>query len=239
MTSDLKARLLAEYPYKIELHAHTTPASSCSDVTPRELAEIYHAQGFSAVTVTNHFVFREGREKKEVLEAYLADYEQTRRAGEALGLRVYLGAEIRFTENVNDYLVYGVSAEILSEIYDLLPLGLENFKRALRFEHSLLIQAHPARNRMTPVDTKHLDGMEVYNLHPNHNSRIGLVSRYAADSGMRLMTAGSDFHHKGLGHEGLAALLSKTLPIDSFELAHLLSERDYLFSLGAGELLLP
>ena len=38
-----------------------------------------------------------------------------------------VGAETRFTENNNDYIVFGINKEMLSDIYDLLPEGIDNF----------------------------------------------------------------------------------------------------------------
>ena len=56
---------------------------------------------------------------------------------------------------------------------------------------------------------------------------------------MNIKTAGSDFHHKGKGHEGVSALRTKTLPKDSFELAKILKSGDYLFEIGGDSIVLP
>lgn len=36
---ELKRELLSQYKYQIELHAHTSPASGCSQITPKEMIE--------------------------------------------------------------------------------------------------------------------------------------------------------------------------------------------------------
>ena len=60
----LKAQLSEEYRYRIELHAHTNPASGCSDVTPQEMVEIYHTLGYDGIVITNHFQYKEERVKE-------------------------------------------------------------------------------------------------------------------------------------------------------------------------------
>ena len=41
----MKEHIFKQYPYRIELHAHTTPASSCSNLKPEELVQLYHEKG--------------------------------------------------------------------------------------------------------------------------------------------------------------------------------------------------
>lgn len=237
----IKEELIKEYKYRIELHAHTKPASPCSEILPEELVKAYHELGYDAVTVTNHFVkwiFRE-QTKDEALESYLKDYEDACRAAEKYGMKVYLGAEVRFEDYINDYLVYGVNRDILSECYDYFDEGVDAFRREVTLDDSVFIQAHPFRNDMVLVDPEILDGIEVFNLHPGHNSRVGLASKYAKEKGFGIITAGSDYHHKDKGHEGVTALRARYLPEDGFELANLLKSGDYLFEIGGSQIILP
>ncbi len=237
----IKDELIKEYKYRIELHAHTRPASPCSEVVPKELVKTYHELGYDAVVVTNHFVkwiFRE-QTKEEALEGYLKDYEDTCLAAEKYGLKVYLGAEVRFEEYLNDYLVYGVNREILSACYDYFDEGVEAFRREVPLNDSVFIQAHPFRKDMTPVEPEILDGIEVFNMHPGHNSAVGLAAKYARENNFGIITAGSDYHHKDRGHEGVSALRTKYLPEDGFELAKLLKSGDYLFEIGGSQIILP
>lgn len=237
--NDLKEELSHLYRYRIELHAHTSPASKCSDVTPRELVETYRSLGYDAIHLTNHFVFSEDRSKEESVAVFLDDYYETKRYGDALGLKIYLGAEIRFTENANDYLVFGVCPEMLGEIYGLLKNGVEYFRKNYPMPDSVFVQAHPKRNKMEDVAPELLDGVEVYNMHPNHNSRIGLAAFCAKRDRVPIVTAGTDYHHKNCDHEGLSALRVKYLPDDAFGLAKLLRTGDYLLEIGRENLVIP
>lgn len=236
----IKEALCAEYKYRIELHAHTKPASPCSEILPEELAKTYSELGYDAVVVTNHFcswIYR-NVSRDEALAAYLKDYEDTRSAGEKYGLRVYLGAEARFDENANDYLVYGVDEKILSDCYDYFEKGVEAYRREVKLDKSVFLQAHPFRPDMVRVNPDLLDGIEVFNMHPGHNSGIGLAAKYAKEKGASVVTAGSDYHHKDRDHEGVSAIRCKYLPDDGFGLAEILKSGDYLMEIG-GQIILP
>ena len=237
--TERKNALTEAYPYRIELHAHTSPASSCGRATPEEVIRAYHKIGFDGIAIENHFIFQSDCDKASYIDRFLDDFYRADACGKELGIKVYLGAEIRFTENVNDYLVFGVNRELLELIYDLLPYGLENFRKELKMPDSLLIQAHPRRDNMTEVDLSLLDGVEIFNMHPNHNSRNGLTGVAVEKAGVNIVTAGSDFHHPNKNHEGLAALRAPFLPEDSFALSALLKSRDYLLELAGKRILLP
>lgn len=236
--NSLKKNLIKEYKYKIELHAHSKPVSPCSDIPPEDLVALHKKLGYDAFVLTNHFmIFSQEQDKNTFLNNYIEGYEKTFELGEKSGIKVYLGAEIRFTENNNDYLIYGVNKEILSEIYDYLPYGIENFRKKFPMENSVFIQAHPFRNGIERVNPQLLDGLEVFNMHPGHNSRVGVASRYAKENGLSLITVGTDYHH--YGHEGLSALRTKTLPKDSFKLAEILKKQDYIFEIADNNIVLP
>lgn len=237
---ELKNELKNEYKFKVELHAHTSPASSCSQIPPEEMVKIYKSLGYDAVTLANHFMYEYcSLSKKEMIDRFFSDFEKASETGEKLGIKVILAAEIRFTENDNDYLVFGFSREAAEEIYDYLPYGVDNFRNNYKMPDSVFLQAHPFRNGMEKVNPEILDGIEVFNMHPNHNSRIGLASLYAAECNFPIITAGTDFHHLNRQHEGLSAIRTKTLPENSYDLARLLKSGDYLFEIAGNNIVLP
>lgn len=235
---DWKAAACKIYPYRIELHAHTSPASVCSEISPEEMVATYKALDYDAIVLTNHFLTSEEK-KEDYIRRYLEDYYRTAALGKEAGLKVYLGTEIRFAENSNDYLIFGVNEKMLGEIYDYLPGGVEAFRKNYPMPNSVFVHAHPMRNSAQVIDPVLLDGVEVFNMHPGHNSRIGLAALYANENKVPIITAGSDFHHPNLNHEGLSALRTATLPEDSFGLAKLLQRQDYVLELGRGTIILP
>lgn len=241
LQSEIKARLCNEYKYRIEMHAHTKPESTCSQIPPADMARIYHELGYDAVVITNHFIHNynlyEQYSQEEALERYILGYENTKKEASKYGLHVILGAELRFTESFNDYLIYGVDKEILAEIYELLPYGLENFRKKFDMGKSILFQAHPFRDGMEKVNPELLDGMETFNMHLGHNSRVSAAVRYAGDNNITRTLAGTDFHE--YGREGSAAIRTKIMPEDSFALAQILKSGDYLLEIGGNAIVLP
>jgi len=240
-STEVKNRLLKQYPYRIELHAHTSPVSHCSEISPREMIETYVSKGYDAVVITNHFTpkFFEKGSKEENLDRYISDYEETLRISKDFPIKVFLGAEIRFSENLNEYLLYGVDRKILSVCCDYLDKGVSQYRKEVKLPKSVFIQAHPFRDGMTLCDPSLIDGIESFNMHPGHNSRIGLAVRYAGENSFNIKTAGSDFHHPNRGHEAVSALRTSIIPQDSFGIADILKSRDYILELGENSIVLP
>ncbi len=228
---------LSAYCYKIELHAHTMPGSICGELTPKDMIQRLQGQQYDAVVITNHFY--EGApfmKAQDPVATYLEDYYATKEEGAKKGIQVLLGAEYRFTENVNDYLVYGVDEAMLRETVTRFDMGIEAFYREYHRQDRLILQAHPFRNGMTMVQSEYLDGIETMNMHPNHNSRVAVANRYARQKEFPVTVAGTDLHHPG--HEGCCALRAKVLPETEGQLVELLRSRDYLFEIG-GHPMLP
>jgi len=246
--SALKKLLEKEYKYRIELHAHTSPVSHCGHKSPEEQVELYKKAGFDGIVIINHFLrypsengeeYLKGCDKKERLDFYCEGYERAKNHGDKLGVAVYFGAELRFDDSPNDYLLFGVDRKILEKVYDLLPYGIKYFRKELDLPDSVLIWAHPGRNGMVPCDTHLVDGIETFNMHPGHNGRIGIAARLANEAQVNIKTCGSDCHNDVDGVVGASALRTKTLPQDSFELAKLLKENDYIFEIGGTSIVLP
>ena len=223
-------RMKSKKYYKTELHTHTTPVSSCSDIAPKQLVEIYKENGYDSIVLTNHFTLNlKGETVKEKIKWYLEDYNQCFEYGTDIGLNVILGTEIRFAENNNEYLVYGICPDDLVEIYKMLPYGIDMFYGKYKNDKNIIIQAHPFRDGMKMVKPESIDGIEVFNMHPGHNSRIALAAKYANENNM-LATCGSDFHHYGM--ECLCGILTEECLKDSYDVANVLKSGDYNMTIG-------
>ena len=236
----IKEQLLKQYPYRIELHAHTNPVSGCSCILPEEMPALLKEKGFDAVVITNHFVFHtDGTPAEEALDFYLGDYEKAKEAAQAQGIRVILGAEIRFEDHPNDYLLFGVDRKILRKCYDYLEKGVELFRKEVILPDSLFLQAHPFRDGLTRVNPQLLDGIETFNMHPHHNSHVAMAVKYAVENQISIQTVGTDLHEKTEGHEGICALRTATLPEDSFDIVKILRSGEYIFEIGEENIVLP
>jgi len=226
--------IAGEYPYRIDLHTHTSPASPCSELAPARLVEMYHDAGLDGIVVTNHFFTKifKSDDPEEAARIYLEDYHKAKEAGEKCGLKVYLGTELRFPENDNDYLVYGVTEDDLPAFAQAVRGDYPHFYREVKTPAQLAMQAHPFRNGMVLQDASLMDGIEVYNLHPHHNSRIAFAAAFARSHPELVIGGGTDCHHEG--HQGCCAVRFRALPADSVELAAMLRSRDYIFEINGG-----
>lgn len=225
------------YPYRLELHAHSSPASGCSEVPADELVRVFKEAGYDGIALTNHFIANSDYtgSKENTIEMFKKDVYLAQETGDKLGIKVYAGAELRFhNHSNNDYLFFGYTLDELPDIFDYLNTDLETFVKEYKKESSLLIQAHPFRNNMIRMNSDLLDAIEAFNVHQNHNSRVAVAAKYAAAEG-KIMTIGSDYHHPGF--EGISATRTKVLPKDESELISIVKNDDFIMEIG-GRILL-
>ena len=217
--------------YKIETHLHTTHVSQCGRMEAEEIARAYREAGYSALIVTDHYnrttfdyLGIDPAGSGERIGAVLEGYRRVREAGEKLGLRVFRGAELRFDESENDYLFYGWRDDILAEPDTVFRMGIAAFAPLARAQGALIIQAHPYRRGCTPAIACYLDGVEVINTNPRHESYNARAREYAEQFGL-IMTSGSDCHRPE--DVALAGIEVDKLPSDSMQMARLLRSRAY------------
>lgn len=186
-------------PYKYDLHVHTGTVSRCAPATSEEAARDYAEAGYAGFVSTNHFSidsFRhmEDRPRIEWAEHFIRGFEELREAGARRNLTVLLGMELRMHCNFNDYLVYGLTEEFFREFAEnLLDMNAHSFHK-LASEHNLLFcQAHPFRPGMTVTNPADLDGIEVRNGCPRHNSSNDIAKAWAAKYNL-IGVGGSDYH---------------------------------------------
>jgi predicted metal-dependent phosphoesterase TrpH len=195
--------------YKIDTHVHTSETSSCGQTEAREDVRLYKEAGYDAIVITDHYYegfFRRLKDAswEDKIDCYLQGYQNALEEGNKLGLTVLLGIEIRFTENANDYLVYGITEKFLKENPELYNLGLKKFKQFIAKENMLIFQAHPYRNGMVTADPSDIHGVEIYNGNARHDSRNDKALLFAENNGL-LMSSGSDFHQlEDLARGGIA-----------------------------------
>ncbi len=229
---------LKKYKYKYDLHVHTSPVSTCADFSPAEAAERYACMGFDGFVLTNHFTPL-GLEKhssgKDYAEYFLNDYYETKIAGKKLGVDIILGMEIRFPENCNDYLVYGISEDDVYTCSEYLKSDYKTFYREFKSDKNIIIQAHPFRNNITLCDLDYVDGVEVFNLHPGHNSRLGIAAKLVKENPGLIITGGTDFHHEG--HQGMCAMCTSKKIKSSIDLAALINSGNYIFDIWGNKII--
>lgn len=182
-----------------ETHMHTSLASPCAQVLPEVSIPLYAQAGYSTVVITDHFKrfcrrHYHADSDREWADRFLSGYRAARKAAEECGkMTVLLGMEICFDENANDYLVYGPTEEDFLREPEMYAMGIRRFHAYAQERGWLVLQAHPFRNFMVRCRPEWIDGAEVCNANPRHDSRNLLAHAWAAEHGL-LMTAGSDYH---------------------------------------------
>ncbi len=186
--------------YKYELHLHTGAVSRCAAIEPEKAVELYKEKGYDGIVVTDHYsvqtffdrhLFAPQKDTDFFLEGY-------RRALKAAGedFTVLPGMELRFYGNGNDYLVYGITPEFLSENGNLMTYYSRRFHELCRKNNMIFVQAHPFRPYIFRTNPKYLDGCEVYNA-KNRDSGINeKAQKWAEENSMPVRIGGSDFHRE-------------------------------------------
>lgn len=212
--------------YKIETHLHTTHSSRCGWLDAATLTDAYRAAGYDGIIVTDHFnritfdyLNVDLSSKTDKVKAFLAGYDRMMEEGTKRGLRIYRGAELRFDECDNDYLLFGWPDELLADPEAIFSMGIAAFAPLARAAGALIVQAHPYRKACTPAIACYLDGVEVINRNPRHDSHNDRAAEYAQQFGL-LGLCGSDCHR--IEDVGVGGILTEELPADSNAMAALI-----------------
>ncbi len=184
--------------YLYETHFHTSEVSRCGKVSAKDGIEMYKNAGYSGVLVTDHLgteylnINYKGENWTEKIEYYLQGYREAKKY-ETESFSVMLGAELRFDENMNDYLVLGLTEDFLFENEWFTHLKEKEFKRLCEQNQMTIIQAHPFRPGITIAKPHDIDGIEVFNGNKRHDSANDIAAMWAKKYHL-MTTSGSDFH---------------------------------------------
>ena len=191
---------MAEYMY--ETHLHTSEASACGKLTGAEQADLYKEMGYTGIIVTDHFfngnsAIARDLPWEERIHRYCAGYRNAKKRGDEIGLQVYLGLETAFTGQ--EFLLYGLSEEWLSEQEDMLSWSpAEQFRRVTE-AGGFVVQAHPYREASyIPKVVLYPECCEAFEIANAANAAGGRdfnekAQRYAREHGIH-GTGGSDAH---------------------------------------------
>lgn len=216
--------------YKIETHLHTNHVSKCGRLDADTLTQAYKQAGYDAIIVTDHynrttFEYLDISTKDPfALDAFLGGFHRMTAAAKDTGLRIFRGAELRFDESENDYLLYGYCDELLAEPEKIFRMGITDFSKLAHSQGALIVQAHPYRSKCTPAIACYLDGIETINHNPRHESFNERAAEYAEQFGL-LSLSGSDCHRT----EDIArgGIITDHLPSDHLGMMRLIRSRHY------------
>lgn len=204
-------RGIALKKYLYEMHFHTKNTSNCANVSAEKAVEEYIKAGYDGIVVTDHLspstYMKYGRELlswRKKVDFFLRGYNAAKKAA-AGRINVLLGMELRFktSEGDNDYLVYGITENFLYEHPELLNLNIKKFYKLAQENGFLVFQAHPFRVGMKVTNPNFIDGIEIFNGNPRHNSSNDIAEMWAKKYDL-MVTSGSDYHeYEDLGSGGI------------------------------------
>ena len=138
--------------YKIETHLHTVYSSRCGHLDAETLVAAYLKKGYRGIIVTDHFNryncdWRKADYSRpdHAVTLFQESYHRLLEAAAPHGMKIYKGAEIRFDDSDNDYLLIGYPDWLLHDADRVFKDGLAAFSRRCRQTDALLIQAQIGR----------------------------------------------------------------------------------------------
>lgn len=215
------------------MHVHTSEVSRCAHSTSEEIMNDYKKTGFTGVVITDHFgdpSYLNGYGDipwSEKVDIFLKGYYGAKKIGDALGIDVFLGVELRLIPKM-EILIYGMDEDFLKRHEGIQNLSLEELYQLVVVENNLLMfQPHPFRTNEVLGDTRFLSGVEVINGgKPEDINRLGYDH---AVKNKTPMIAGSDNHRKGADKCGL---MTNTKITSQEGLLQMLKSNDYKIFCG-------
>ena len=193
--------------YKYEIHCHTKEVSRCAQISVEKLIEKYKEAGYSGIVLTDHyspmtFDIPDFFSKKKAIDHYLRAWRIAEKYNDE-NFTVLLGMELRFYATVNDYIIYGVTEDMLYELPFLLSVYIKRASKMLRERGCLFLQAHPFRKLISRANPKYLDGVEVFNGKASEEENTN-AEKWAEEIYASVKTSGSDCHREsGVGFGGI------------------------------------
>lgn len=181
---------------KIDLHAHTSGISRCCRIPAETVLSFAQNIGLDGIVLTNHYTesYVKNGDVLGFARDYIAEYEHTKRLGEAMGLKVFFGVEVTWEEHPSVHiLLYGVSPDFVLEHPAMYHYSPKQLYEACKNAGGAVIQAHPFRNGTTVLDRNVLDGVEI-NCHPLYNESCAEKLIRIAHDEKWIVTCGGDFH---------------------------------------------
>lgn len=188
--------------YLLETHCHTQQTSSCAKVSAERVVDLYIKSGYTGIVITDHlnahYYGIENEKWEDRINSFFKGYWAAKKAANGK-IDILLGMELTFENSSNDYLIYGLTEELIyqynNDAVDFRKMGLRRFREFANDHGLLIIQAHPFRNNMTIVRPDYLDGIEIFNGNPRHDSRNDIAALWAEKYNF-IATGGSDFHQE-------------------------------------------
>lgn len=145
--------------YLYETHLHTSPVSKCARKSVRENVEHYKNLGYDGIFITNHFLdgyidVDPTLPYEERLQFYFSDFEEGKKIGQEIGLKVFCGVELSYCGT--DFLVYGLDKKWFLAHPEIEGMQKSDELKLMTEAGALVVQAHPYR------EANYIDHIRLY-----------------------------------------------------------------------------
>jgi len=217
--------------YRYETHLHTVEGSACGRTPGVEYPSIFKERGYDGIFITDHFFHGNTRPSRELswpeyVDAYMKGYEEAKRAGDAIGFKVFFGIEENFEGD--EFLIYGVDKQFLLDHPTIPHWTREEMIKWVHEAGGAVMQAHPFRDRdyikkihLYPEDIEGIEGINTAN---TANDNLAALC-YALHYGL-MIQAGSDTHFVGSIGDNNGGILYDTPIVSEKDFAQRLLKRE-------------
>lgn len=186
--------------YKYETHCHTNMGSFCSAISPQDLVDLYIANGYSGIIITDHFFncpaskayakdLTFEQKTDELCEGYKIAKEYARD-------RLDMFFAFEYYYKGTDFLTFGWDGEKIKKLKEIEKLDTNGFIDFAKENGAFVVQAHPFR------EAYYIDHIRLFSKAPavetfnacRTESENKLALFYAEEKG-KIITGGSDLHH--------------------------------------------
>lgn len=231
------------------MHAHTSEASQCSQISAELLVDFYKKAGYTGLVITDHFfngntAVPKDLPWKERVDLFTKGYENALKRGKEVGLDVFFGFEISMLGT--DFLIYDIDKNWLLEHEDCDKMRVGDFCDIVHESGGFVVQAHPFRElsyiEMIRLIPRKVDAVEIINscntdfenrMADNYADNYSLHKFCGSDNhiGMRPLLASLDLDFRaGNIHDIISAVIENKHKIKFYDVTEnngiLLSERN-------------
>lgn len=185
---------------KLETHCHTYLSSGCADNDDNDTIAKYVKAGYGGVVCTNHFskgVYEynlKGQTHKEKIDSFFNFIDEFKKKCNAKGLKCFWGAEIRSTDDGQEYMIIGLPRDVYYLEPPIFTYSQKQLFELAEKHGAFMYQTHPFREGVNVGNPEFLHGAEYFNGHYHHFNHNEKAEQFVTKNNL-VGLSGTDFHH--------------------------------------------
>lgn len=187
----------------IDPHVHSSGISLCSEITLKEIIDCKKNAGYDGVILTNHCQswYYDRANYRDFMRRFLAEYQSGKDYANSKNFKLLLGIEVTITNpSYSDWLLYGITEDMILSAPIFPDLDQKSLYEYCKERDIILVQAHPFREPIHPLDPKYMDGVEI-NCQKRDLGFKEKVMGFAEENGL-IITCGVDYHRSSSDIKG-------------------------------------